>query len=84
MKLPCTISELPTTAITVFQSEMESRNVNLDDYDVLLFESDSAYIVVTRYKQKPPRLRGSVEGFPEYEVRIACDTYKVLDVSFVR
>lgn len=84
MKLPCAKSEIPAAAITAFKSEMESRNVNLDDFDVLLFESDDVYIVITRYKQKPPRLRGSVDGFPEYEVRISCDTYNVIDVSLVR
>ena len=78
------ITEMPNAAMLAFQSEMDRRNVALDEYEILLFETEDQYIVVTQYKRKPPRLRGSVEGFPDCEVRISRETHSVVKVTFAR
>lgn len=84
MEPPTQVDQIPSGALNAFIEEMLSRSFDKDKYDLTYFADSECYFVVTRYKEKPSRLRGSVEGFPDYEVRISRKDFKVMNVSIQR
>jgi hypothetical protein len=48
--------------VTVFRAEAASRNMDLSDYRFHYFETEKSFIISAIYKNKPPRMKGSVEG----------------------
>jgi len=83
-QVPEPIVAIDPAAMNAFEAEMTKRGVDLSLYDIELLATDTLYVVVTSYKKKPPRLRGSVPDFPDYEVEILRDDNRVHSVSIAR
>jgi len=69
-KAPQPIDKIPPEAFLVFREEMAKREIDLSKYNLHFYQTEDVYIAATSYKQKPVGLRGSVAGFPDYEVKI--------------
>ncbi|MEM9588120.1 MAG: hypothetical protein AAGA03_12635 [Planctomycetota bacterium] len=82
--IPEPIDKIPAEAEAAFEAEMKRREVDLERYDREYLADDDHFIVMTVYKDKPKGLRGSVPGFPDYEVTIQKEDWKVTDVSIAR
>ena len=69
-KAPEPIDKIPPEAFLVFREEMAKREIDLSKYNLHFYQTEEVFIVATSYKQKPAGLRGSMVGFPDYEVKI--------------
>lgn len=65
------LESVPEPVLIIFNNEMRKREIDLSSYVLDFYENDSFYLVCMIYKNRPPRLRGCVEGFPEFDVKIA-------------
>jgi len=83
-KAPTMVREIDPGALAAFKAEMARRTVDLDLYNLTFFATDELFIVATSYKEKPRGLRGSVPGFPDYEVKILRSDNRVQSVSIAR
>jgi hypothetical protein len=84
MEIPRPVAEIPDGARAAFERAMAKQGVDLKLYKVSYFTQDNHFIVVTSYSEKPPRFRGSVPGFPDYEVSISKIDYSILKVVLSR
>lgn len=68
--LPRPVQSVDPTMLRVFNEAMKERGVNVADYDLYFYETDESIIISAAYKGKPRTMRGSMPGFPDYEVEI--------------
>jgi hypothetical protein len=83
-RAPRMVPEIDPAALAAFEAEMSRRAVDLNLYNLMFFATDELFIVATSYKEKPRGLRGSVPGFPDYEVKILRSDNSVQSVSMAR
>ena len=81
---PKEVESIDPAAMAAFEAEMAKRNVDLSQYDLELLATDDMFIILTSYKKKPPSMRGSMQGFPDFEVEILRRDNCVHSVSIAR
>jgi len=82
--VPTPVDSIDPAALRVFRDEMKKRAIDLSKYDLFFFATETSYIIVTSYQQKPPGLRGSLAEFPDYEVEILRKDNSIKSITIAR
>jgi hypothetical protein len=86
-KYPRTIATFPGYClkwINVAEAEIHRKNLNLDDYIVLVVEREHTVTVGFSSKDSPEDSKGSGGSHPDYEVEIRKSDSKIMRSNFVR
>jgi hypothetical protein len=78
------ISGVQFIAMQTALDEFNKYNIDLIKYEITLFESDIAWIIVFQATDTPKGTRGSISNLPGFEVEIDKNTNKITRSNFVR
>jgi hypothetical protein len=84
MKKVGTISGAVLEVVQVAIPKLREKQLNPDDYEVSVFETDSSFVVLFDDPNRPAGQRGSTEKVPAFEVEIAKADRRVVRANFVR
>jgi hypothetical protein len=71
-------------AIMIAKSAFIDKKLEIDDYNIQLWESDSEYVISFEHSSKQPQFRGSPPGHPGFTVLLNKETLEINKSHFVR